>query len=75
MLTTHVANPQRDARVVTRNRIVCELAQEYRLPTIDLYSITKAHDDLFTDGVHLTSAGYDLLARKLVEIVYKVIEK
>ena len=75
MLTTHVADPQRAARVVIRNRIVCELAQEYRLPTIDLYSITKAHGDLFTDGVHLTSAGYDLLARKLVEIVYKVIEK
>ena len=74
VLTTHVADPERDARVVARNRVVLELAKKYRLPTIDLYAITKEHDGLFTDGVHLIGEGYDMLARELVENVCKVIK-
>ena len=75
VLTTHVANPERDARVVVRNRVVSELSKKYHLPTIDFYSIIKEHEALFTDGVHLTGEGYDLLARNLVEHIYKVIKK
>ncbi len=75
VLTTHVANPERDSRVVVRNRTVSELAKKYRLPTIDFYAIVKEHEDLITDGVHLKSEGYDLLARELVENVCKVIGK
>lgn len=74
VLTTHVANPERDARVVVRNRVVLEIAKKYGLPTIDLYAIVKEHHDLFTDGVHLNAEGYDLLAKALVENVSKVIE-
>ena len=75
VLTTHVTNPERDARVAVRNRVVSDLAKKYHLPTIDFYTITKEHEDQLTDGVHLTGDGYDLLARKLVENVYKVIER
>ena len=74
VLTTHVANPERDARVVIRNGVVSELAKKYGLPTVDLYAITKAHDDLFTDGVHLKPEGYDLLAEELVKSVQAITE-
>ena len=41
ILTTHVADPERDARVCVRNRIVCELARKYGLPVIDFYKPTN----------------------------------
>lgn len=75
VLTTHVANADRDARVVVRNRIVSELAEKYKLTTVDLYTIIKNHGDLFTDGVHLTPDGYILLAEELVKKIQNVIKK
>ena len=75
VLTTHIADPERDARVVVRNRVVLELAKKYHLPTIDLYTTIKDHDDMFTDGIHLTSEGYDLLATELVKNICEIIDK
>ena len=75
VLTTHVANADRDARVVVRNRVVSELAEKYELTTVDLYTIIKRHDDLFTDGVHLKPDGYALLAEDLVKEIQNVITK
>ena len=75
VLTTHVANADRDARVVVRNRVVSELAKKYELPTVDLYTLIKSHDNLFTDGVHLTPEGYTLLAEELVKNTQKVINQ
>lgn len=70
LLTTSVADPVREARVIVRNRVVMELAKKHELPTIDLYSITHMHPELRTgDGVHLTADGYSLLAKELVERV------
>lgn len=71
VLTTHVANSERDARVVVRNRVVSELAKKYSLPTVDLYAIVKNHEETFTDGVHLNADGYALLATELVENIQK----
>ena len=67
VLTTHVANADRDARVVVRNRVVSELALKYGLSTVDLYAITNSQNDLFTDGVHLKPEGYELLAKELIK--------
>lgn len=70
LLTTHVANPLRDQRVVERNDIVSKLAEKYNLPVIDLYSLTKMHEDMLSqDGVHLEKEGYHLLAEELVKNV------
>ena len=67
VLTTHVANEERDARVQVRNRVVCELAKKYGLSTVDLYTLTKEHSELLgNDGVHLSKEGYQLLASTLV---------
>ena len=75
LLTTHLADAQRDKRVVARNRVVLELARKYELPVVDLYSITKEHEDLISaDGVHLFKEGYRLLACKLVERVKEYIK-
>ncbi|MBQ8302732.1 MAG: SGNH/GDSL hydrolase family protein [Clostridia bacterium] len=69
-LTTHVANPERNARVVARNRVVTALAKKYNLPVVDLYSITEANPELLSaDGVHFAPEGYQLLANELVSKV------
>jgi hypothetical protein len=74
VLTTAVADPERDARVKERNKVVCELAEIYGLPVIDLYSVTDSHRDLISaDGVHLSPEGYELLAKKLVQQVGDVL--
>ncbi len=68
LLTTSVADPERDKRVTERNRVVSELASKYSLSVIDLYSITKSDSELLSsDGVHLTPEGYQLLADELVK--------
>ena len=70
---TH-ADPERDARVCVRNRIVCELARKYGLPVIDFYKPTNENPHLLSsDGVHLSREGYELLANELVECVRETI--
>ena len=70
VLTTHVANEERDARVQVRNRVVCELAEKYGLYAVDLYTVTKEHRELLgNDGVHFSKEGYQLLADVLVQKV------
>ena len=75
VLTTHVANEERDARVRERNCVVCRLAEKYGLPVIDFYSVTKEHSEfLEADGVHFLKEGYQLLADILVEQMRKIIK-
>ena len=74
ILTTHVADPERDARVCVRNRIVCELSRKYELGTVDFYKITNEKPHLLSsDGVHLSREGYELLANELVECVRETV--
>ena len=69
LLTTHVASPERDKRVVARNGAVVRIAEKYGLPTVDLYSVTNAEGMVGADGVHLTPEGYKLLAKAVVDAV------
>ena len=74
ILTSAVADLERDGRVVKRNAAVLELAKKYGLPVIDYYSIVNSHRDLICpDGVHLLPDGYKLLAQKIVSEVKEVI--
>lgn len=75
-LTTAVADPERNARVLARNRAVRGIAERYSLPVIDLYTITDTHRDLISaDGVHLAREGYTLLAEEIVARIRSVLEK
>lgn len=75
VLTTHVKDSVRDARVITRNCVVSDLAEKYNLPVVDAYAITKKYEEFISDdGVHLTEEGYQLLAKKIVEKVEEVIK-
>ena len=70
LLTTHVADGERDRRVRTRNRVVCALAEKYGLKTVDLYAVVRENAHLLSaDGVHLVPEGYRLLAGALLEAV------
>ncbi len=73
VLTTAVADKERNARVVVRNKAVEELAEKYGLPVLDFYSpIDKQRDHIFSDGVHLIPDGYKLLGKNLIEKVKEV---
>lgn len=70
VLTTAVADEERNSRVIARNEVVLELAEAYGLPVVDLYSVTDGHRELISaDGVHLLPEGYKLLAKKIVSAV------
>lgn len=74
VLTTHIADPEREERVLARNRVAKSLAEKYNLPVVDFYTITKNNDNfLSADGVHLVREGYQLLATELVSVVKEFI--
>lgn len=67
VLSTFIAKKDVE-RVMARNQSVCELAEKYQLPVIDLYSISKdAQTLLLDDGVHFTEEGYQILAAEVVK--------
>ena len=74
ILTTSLADEERNKRVMRRNKAVLEIAKQYKLPVIDLYneSITN-HKYLRKDGGHFYKKGYRNLAKKIVSEVEKVI--
>ena len=67
VLTTHVADEKRAARVVLRNRAALSVAEKYGLPVIDLHSVSYENASLLSpDGVHFTADGYKLLAETIL---------
>ena len=67
LLTTHVADEERNARVIKRNKAAAELAEKYNLPVIDLYSLIEKNPGFIRpDGVHLVEEGYNLLAEAIL---------
>ena len=73
VLTTHVADEQRNARVLTRNRVVREIAEKYGLSVIDLYTPSMESAHLLRDGVHYLPEGNDILAQALVNGVKELL--
>lgn len=68
VLTTSVADSDREKRVKARNKAVCELAEKYALPVIDLYSTSVKYKNFrIDDGVHYISDGYRKFAAKILE--------
>jgi lysophospholipase L1-like esterase len=66
--TTHVANPEREQRVIVRNKMALELAKELNLGVIDFYALSAKNPELVGgDGVHFTPDGYKALAEALLE--------
>ena len=66
-LTTHVANKERNERVIRRNQKVVQLAEKYGLKTVDLYALTEDKEALLTDGVHFSREGYELIASEILK--------
>jgi acyl-CoA thioesterase-1 len=42
--------------------IVKRVGKKLGLPVVDIYSVTKTHADLFSDGIHPNAVGYKLIA-------------
>jgi hypothetical protein len=67
VLTTSVANPEREQRVKRRNEAAVKIAEKYGLPVIDLYSVSVKFSELRSDdGVHFSVSGYEKLAEQIV---------
>jgi len=67
LLTTRVADSERDERVRHRNEAVSSLAERRGLPVLDLYSVSLANRERqLPDGVHFTPEGYEALARAIL---------
>ena len=76
LLTTSVANEEREARVRARNAAVLAIAERYALPVIDLYTVSAENAALRAhDGVHYTPEGYALFGECLVRELLPAVTK
>ena len=74
LLTTPVADAERDARVLCRNRAAARIAETYGLHTVDLYHADPALASyLSADGVHFTDDGYRILAGTAAPVLEKLL--
>ena len=74
VLTTSVADEQREARVIKRNEAAVRIAKKYALPIIDLYSLSQSLLEYRKpDGVHFLPEGYTEFAKLIVNEVKKII--
>ncbi len=72
VLTTYVTASARMDGVVARNQVAESIANEYHLPVIDLYSVTKEHRELISkDRIHLTIGGTELIAERILNALTK----
>ncbi len=70
VLTTTVADLDREERVKVRNEQVIKIAKSMNLPVIDLYSLSCKHVDLRSeDGVHFKKEGYEKFAELIISAV------
>ena len=69
VLTTAVADEERNARVNVRNAEVRKIAEKYGLPVIDLYPVAVkcGEDEMRPGGVHFSPEGYQILARCILD--------
>ena len=74
VLSTATAKPERNLRVEARNRAVCDFAEKYGLPIIDLYTVSKLHPEVISeDGIHFLPEGYSLLAKEINKRVREIL--
>ncbi len=67
VLTTRVANEDRNQRVLARNQSACAVAEKLGCPVIDLYTPSETYSDLQDrGGVHYSDEGYDRLAESIL---------
>ena len=75
VLTTNVVSKtyipegreSREERVTNRNAVASDLAKEYGLKVIDLYTLSANNPELLCgDGVHFTPEGYSKLANTII---------
>ena len=72
VLTTCLANEERNARVQKRNEAVRAMAERHSLPVLDLYSVSLVNrDKISADGVHFTEQGYERLSDTILDFLKK----
>ena len=76
ILTTSVANEDREKRVKLRNQAVVQIAEKYDLPVIDLYSVSVEYSAYRReDGVHFAPEGYQKFAERIVDDLNRILNK
>jgi hypothetical protein len=52
--------------------LIRQIAEEQKLPTIDLYTPTTGHPEYFGDGIHPNDAGYIVVAQTMRDGLLRV---
>ena len=74
LLTTSVSDTEREQRVKLRNKVAAQVAAKYRLPLVDLYSLSAEVAEFRTaDGVHFNTDGYRRFAEQIVSDLKNII--
>lgn len=70
VLTTAVSDAARCERVIKRNEAAREVAREFSLPLIDLYTVSRENSEYRSDdGVHYNTEGYRRLASEIIKVL------
>ena len=75
VLTTRLAKPERQQRVLARNKAAAAVAAELGLPVIDYFAASEEAAALQgADGVHFTEEGNRKLAEYMVQAVRSLLQ-
>ena len=74
VLTTYLANPEQNARVLARNEIARKVSERHALPILDFYAVSEENSNwLISDGVHFEKEGYVALAEAVLDFIRPMI--
>jgi len=75
VLTTRVADSERQARVKKRNEVAEKIAKNFKLPVIDIFETSEKYAELqCDDGVHYTQEGYEKFASVIIRRIEEICE-
>ena len=73
VLTTSVQKEEREKRVKIRNNVAIQIAKQYNLPIIDLYTVSSEFSELRSaDGVHFSRDGYIKFADQILSDISNI---
>lgn len=68
------AEPWTETLVTYVRPLLEQIAEEYNLPTVDLFDWSKENSDVFTDGLHPKDASYKTLAQYIYDNIKDTIK-
>jgi lysophospholipase L1-like esterase len=75
VLTTYLADPKQNERVLARNEVAQRIAEKHGCPILDFYAVSEKNSNLLiSDGVHFEKEGYVALAEATLDFIRPMIQ-